>query len=100
MLGPNCECCDKDLPPDSTEAYMCSDECTICHDCVVHRLANVCPNCGGGFSPRPIRPAIARRVGGSLHHQPASTARIHTPYTTAELSDWRDSVKAIKPEDR
>jgi hypothetical protein len=56
-LRPNCECCDRDLPPDSELARICSFECTFCADCVEQRLAGVCPNCGGGFVPRPIRPA-------------------------------------------
>ena len=55
-LRPNCECCDKDLPPDATEARICTFECTFCANCVDTVLLNVCPNCGGGFAPRPIRP--------------------------------------------
>jgi hypothetical protein len=45
-LRPNCEYCDKDLPPHSTEARICSYECTFCVDCAENKLANVCPNCG------------------------------------------------------
>ena len=56
-LRPNCECCDKDLPPDSTEARICSFECTFCATCVEQVYAGACPNCGGNFVPRPIRPA-------------------------------------------
>ena len=55
-LRPNCECCDKDLPPDSASAFICSFECTFCKDCVEGPLCGRCPNCGGGFVPRPIRP--------------------------------------------
>ncbi len=33
-LRPNCECCDKDLPPESREAMICTFECTFCADCV------------------------------------------------------------------
>jgi hypothetical protein len=55
-LKPNCECCDRDLPPDSTNARICSFECTFCVTCAEQTLNGVCPNCGGGFSPRPIRP--------------------------------------------
>ena len=51
-LRPNCEGCDKDLPPDTADAMICSYECTWCTACV-DRLRNVCPNCGGGFMPRP-----------------------------------------------
>lgn len=53
-----CESCGKDLPPDSTDAMICSFECTFCMLCVDEVLCNVCPNCGGGFHPRPVRPRI------------------------------------------
>lgn len=56
-LRPNCECCDKDLPPDAPDAMICTFECTFCKDCATGVLAGVCLNCGGNFSPRPIRPA-------------------------------------------
>ena len=56
-LRPNCECCDRDLPPDSAEARICTFECTFCAACVDRVFSGVCPNCGGGFVPRPIRPA-------------------------------------------
>jgi uncharacterized protein len=57
QLRPNCECCDKSLPPDSAEAMICSFECTFCKSCAGSVLQGRCPNCGGAFSPRPIRPA-------------------------------------------
>ena len=69
-LRPNCECCDKDLPPDSGEAMICTFECTFCRTCVDDVLYGVCPNCGGGFVPRPIRPA------GLLKTYPPSTERV------------------------
>jgi len=72
-LRPNCECCDKDLPPDSTAARICTFECTFCADCVQHRLGGVCPNCGGNFAPRPIRPPRM------LDKYPASTQRVFKP---------------------
>lgn len=56
ILKPNCECCDKDLPPDARDARVCSFECTFCAECARTRFDNVCPNCGGGFVPRPVRP--------------------------------------------
>ena len=70
-MRPNCECCDKDLPPDSTEALICTFECTFCTDCAGERLKGVCPNCGGGFQARPVRPARL------LQKYPASTKRVH-----------------------
>lgn len=72
-LRPNCECCDKDLPPDSREAMICTFECTFCADCVETRLKGMCPNCGGGLEPRPVRPA------SKLAKYPPSTQRVHNP---------------------
>jgi uncharacterized protein len=69
-LRPNCECCDKDLPPASAEAMICTFECTFCRTCVDGVLHGVCPNCGGGFVPRPIRPASL------LAKYPPSTERV------------------------
>jgi hypothetical protein len=69
-LRPNCECCDKNLPPDATDAVICTFECTFCADCAANRLDGVCPNCGGNFAARPIRPAAM------LTKYPASTKRI------------------------
>lgn len=69
-LRPNCECCDRDLPVDSPDARICTFECTFCADCVAGPLGGVCPNCGGNFVPRPIRPA------GKLDRFPASTRRV------------------------
>lgn len=97
-LRPNCEFCDKDLPPASTEACICSYECTFCSDCVESLLQNVCPNCGGGFVTRPIRPGTELRAGTSLAHQPASTNRVHTKYSREEISQFVNKVKDILPE--
>ena len=69
-LRPNCECCDKDLPPDSAEAMICSFECTFCKSCAGDVLHGVCPNCGGGLVARPIRPAA------KLAAYPPSTERV------------------------
>jgi uncharacterized protein len=69
-LRPNCECCDKDLPPHAPDAMICTYECTFCATCVESVLLGVCPNCGGNFSPRPIRPAAM------LAKHPASTRRV------------------------
>ena len=69
-LRPNCECCDKDLPPESTEAVICTFECTFCSDCSENLLKHVCPNCSGDLVQRPIRPEAA------LVDNPASTKRV------------------------
>lgn len=99
-LRPNCEFCDKDLPPASTEACICTYECTFCKDCVENILHNVCPNCGGGFSPRPIRPEVARRENVSLTHHPASTKRVNTSYSRDEIEAFSAQYKDIPPEAR
>lgn len=69
-LRPNCECCDKDLAPEAADAVICTFECTFCSACADGVLGGVCPNCGGNFSPRPIRPAAM------LVKYPASTKRV------------------------
>ncbi len=66
-LRPNCEWCDKDLPPAATDARICSYECTFCADCVERHLQNVCPNCGGGFTATADPPGdrvASRALGG------------------------------------
>ena len=55
-IRPTCEHCNKSLPFDSKEAMICTFECTFCKDCAGNKLQHVCPNCGGGFEKRPIRP--------------------------------------------
>jgi len=99
-LHPNCECCDKGLLPESTEANICSYECTFCTECVEEILHNVCPNCGGGFVPRPIRPKIEHRSGVSIAKDPASKKRINTNYSREELALFCNSIKDIAPENR
>ena len=99
-LRPNCELCDRDLPPHSTEACICSYECTYCRTCAENVLHNVCPNCGGELLPRPIRPKTERRTGVSLAKQPASTIRVHTKYSIEEIKGFTESVKGISPENR
>jgi len=75
-LRPNCECCDRDLPPDSELARICTYECTFCADCVENRLGGRCPNCGGNLAPRPIRPPE------KLEKHPASTVRVVGSHAT------------------
>ncbi len=73
QLRPNCECCNKDLPNESTEARICTFECTFCSDCAETRLHNTCPNCSGELVRRPRRPAAA------LARNPAPTERVFKP---------------------
>ncbi|MXY41732.1 MAG: DUF1272 domain-containing protein [Rhodospirillaceae bacterium] len=72
-LKPGCECCDRDLPPDSADARICSFECTFCAACAGSRLNGICPNCGGNLVARPIRPAAL------LAKFPASAERVFKP---------------------
>jgi hypothetical protein len=67
-LRPNCECCDRDLPPDA-DARICTFECTFCADCAETVFRGTCPNCGGNLVERPIRPAA------KLQKYPPSTER-------------------------
>jgi hypothetical protein len=69
-LRPNCECCDRDLPPGSTDAFICTFECTYCRDCASGQLGFVCANCGGELVRRPVRPAA------KLVNNPASRKRV------------------------
>lgn len=99
-LRPNCEYCDRDLPPEATDARICSYECTFCAECVEQVLHNVCPNCGGGFAPRPIRPANEWRPGISRQKQPPSAKRVRLKSDPAELPAFIQRVRATRPEDR
>jgi hypothetical protein len=72
-LRPNCECCDRDLPPESADARICSFECTFCVTCAAGPLAGRCPNCGGELVRRPIRPP------DKLATYPAAAARVTRP---------------------
>jgi uncharacterized protein len=73
QLRPNCECCNRDLPPESTEAMICTYECTFCRDCATQVLRGKCPNCGGEMLQRPRRPAAM------LAKHPASSERVFRP---------------------
>ena len=99
-LRPNCEYCDKGLPPSSTEARICSYECTFCAHCVEHELLNVCPNCGGGFTPRPIRPATQWRPGISVEKQPASTNRRHLHHSIDDVRALSAKLNDVPPDRR
>lgn len=72
-IRPSCEHCNKDLPNDSSDAMICTYECTFCKDCVDDVLQNVCPNCGGGFEKRPTRPK------SELAKNPGSNKVIYAP---------------------
>jgi uncharacterized protein len=99
-LRPNCEWCDKDLPPASAEARICSYECTFCADCAERLLCNVCPNCGGGFAPRPVRPTTEWRAGVCVGKQPPSTQRRSLKYSRDDISAHCERIKDIPPAQR
>jgi len=99
-LRPNCEFCDRDLPPDAADARICTYECTFCAACVENELHNVCPNCGGGFVPRPVRPSVARRQGVSLADQPASTERRTLKYSKTDIASFVAQAKDVPAADR
>ena len=99
-LRPNCEYCDKDLPPDTVEARICTYECTFCADCVDTKLFNVCPNCGGGFAPRPVRPKTEWRPGLSVERQPPSNKRVHLSYGLQEIAAHVARIRNIPAHER
>ena len=86
-LRPNCECCDKELAPDAVDAMICSFECTFCVECVENRLGRRCPNCGGNFVPRPIRPA------SKLAANPPLAKRVFNPHGCGQ--ELRDSSNSL-----
>jgi hypothetical protein len=99
-LRPTCENCNKPLPPSSTEARICSYECTFCATCVETVLDNVCPNCGGGFVPRPIRPAKNWKGDNFLGKDPASVKIRHRPVDVATHVRFAEVVKKVPPHER
>jgi len=99
-LRPNCEYCDKDLPPNALDARICSYECTFCADCVETKLFNVCPNCGGGFAPRPIRPARQWRPGICSASQPPLEKRMHLKFTPDEIAQHSARIRDVPPGER
>ena len=99
-LRPTCEDCNRALPPASTEACICSYECTFCADCGERVLFNVCPNCGGGFMPRPIRPARNWQGNNFLGADPASTTVKHRPVDAAAHTKFSAEICVLPPEKR
>jgi uncharacterized protein len=99
-LRPTCEHCNTALPPSSTAARICSFECTYCARCVEEVLADVCPNCGGGFCPRPIRPATPWKGEGYLGKRPATTQVTHRPVDAAAHAAFVARLGGLPPERR
>lgn len=86
-----CENCDKALPNDSSQAMICSYECTFCQDCVQDLLMNVCPNCGGGFEKRPTRP------NADLDRNPPRKDKVYKP---VEFNKYLEKNKEVPPRKR
>ena len=99
-LRPNCEHCDTNLAPNNTTTMICSYECTFCEECVKNVLKNVCPNCGGGFCYRPVRPSQNIRNDNYLGKHPAKTVRILKPVVKDQHNLFATNIRKIKPEDR
>jgi hypothetical protein len=95
-----CEHCNKTLPPDSSEAMICSFECTFCKRCVDEILGNVCPNCGGGFFQRPFRPATNWKGGDYLGNFPASAKVKHRPVDRNAHEKFSQPIRTIAPKRR
>jgi uncharacterized protein len=99
-LRPTCEHCNRPLPPDSLDARICSFECTFCSNCVDEVLKKVCPNCGGDFVPRPVRPARNWKGDNFLGAYPASTQPKHRPVDLVRHAELLAAIAATPPERR
>lgn len=99
-LRPSCENCNKPLPPDATDARICTYECTFCANCVDTVLGNVCPNCGGGFVPRPIRPRHNWKGGNYLGNYPPTTRITLKPVDPVKHEEFSREIRSIPSEKR
>ncbi|HXS36221.1 MAG TPA: DUF1272 domain-containing protein [Flavipsychrobacter sp.] len=93
-IRPTCENCNKPLPNGATDAMICTFECTFCEQCVKEILHNVCPNCGGGFTPRPKRPEKL------IKKFPPSDKIVHKPVDIEALKKLQEIYEHIPPEKR
>ncbi len=99
-LRPTCEHCNQALPPESLAARICSYECTFCAACVDDVLGNVCPNCGGGFVSRPVRPAWNWKGDNFLGKDPAGTQIKYRPVDPAAHALFSAAIQGLPPEQR
>jgi hypothetical protein len=93
-IRPNCEHCGKDLPNTSTEAMICSFECTYCRECALEIFENVCPSCAGNFVERPIRPSKM------VEKYPASEKKVLDAKNLTKAKRLSEKFKHIQPENR
>lgn len=94
QIRPTCENCNKSLPNNSSEAMICTFECTFCKECVENVLSNVCPNCGGGFEKRPVRPSAF------LGKFPVSEKIIFKAVNREYFKILSEKYKDIEPQNR
>jgi uncharacterized protein len=99
-LRPTCENCNKPLPPDSLDARICSYECTYCATCVETILEDVCPNCGGGFVPRPVRPSRNWKDDNFLGKDAPGTRVRHKPVDPEAHARFAAAIKMLPPHKR
>ena len=99
-IRPVCENCSRPLPPHSTEAMICSFESTFCAECAITLLHNVCPNCGGGFQPRPVRPSRNWKAGNYLGRYPAATAPELRPVDPRAHQAFAEPIISVPPDNR
>jgi hypothetical protein len=99
-LRPTCENCNKELPPNAVDAMICSFECTFCKTCVDEVLENVCPNCGGGFCKRPIRPQNNWRDDNYLGEYPPSTKIKHRPVDPKAHKQFAEKLVNLPADER
>ena len=93
-LRPNCEHCGKDLPNTSTEAMICTFECTYCVSCALDVFNNVCPSCSGNFEKRPIRPSKM------VQKYPASIEKVVKTKDLSKAKIVSEKNKNIAPQNR
>ena len=93
-IRPSCEHCNKELPNTSTDAMICSFECTYCKNCALEIFNNVCPTCSGNFVERPIRPSKL------IAKYPASKHLVFKPKDLESAKANTEKFKKINPEDR
>lgn len=99
-LRPSCEHCQRLLPPEAADAMICSFECTFCSDCVSGLLGNVCPNCGGGFMPRPVRPARNWSCDNYLGKYTARKEPKYRPVDAQAHAAFAEPIRNIAPQER
>ncbi|MCL4129349.1 UNVERIFIED_CONTAM: hypothetical protein GTU68_049557 [Idotea baltica] len=93
-IRPNCEHCNTSLPNTSTEAMICSFECTYCKTCALEIFENVCPSCSDNFVERPIRPSKY------MENYPASTDIVFKPKDLKRAKIKTEKYKEINPSER